>query len=114
MPGVATLGDLVYSPHGIGDNCKDPAVYSAAEASLDVFVNTRGVVRADGLDRPGDAMEEHPFVGCEVGTSTLDVGSLNVFVNGLGMGGLGDAYGYVHFLTTASIDVFVNGPDPVE
>ena len=113
MPGVARgLLDVVQSPHGIGTLCGDPQVYTTSAASVDVFVNGVGAVRML------DAMFPHPNVGCEVHSPVLVYGSFDVFVNGLGIGRLADYYAtpdlVPHPITTASINVFVNGPDPVE
>ena len=110
MPGVArgSAVDSVAVPHGAGVNCASPMTSSTDELSGDVFVNGTGVVRKD------DKMTSHPNVGCIAHAPGLSTHSLDVFANGLQIGDLGDQYGCGGVISSASTDVFANGPNPSE
>ena len=110
MPGVArgSAVDSVAVPHGAGVNCASPMTSSTDELSGDVFVNGTGVVRKD------DKMTSHPNVGCIAHAPKLTTHSPDVFANGKEIGDLGDEYGCGGVISSASIDVFANGPNPEE
>jgi uncharacterized Zn-binding protein involved in type VI secretion len=104
MPGVARKDgtDSVDSPDGTGYNCASPTIQATDGGSLDVFVNGIGVVREN------DPMTPHAAPGCSTHAPTLSTFSPTVFVNGLRIGRLGDAYDGDHIITSASTDVIVN------
>lgn len=78
MPGIARATDIT-SGHG----CFPPAEASAASASKDVFIETKGVVRE------GDGFDPH-CCGDDCHDGASDGGSSTVFVNGKKVSRLGD------------------------
>ena len=110
MPGVArgSAEDSVAVPHGAGVNCAFPMTSSTNELSHNVFVNGTGVVRK------GDKMTSHPNVGCAAHSPKLTTHSSNVFANGKEIGDLGDQYACGGVISSASTNVFANGPNPEE
>jgi uncharacterized Zn-binding protein involved in type VI secretion len=107
MTGIARKDkkDTVHTPDGTGANCASPSTYHTNIGSDNVFVENIGAVRE------GDAMEEHPEVGCSNHSPTLSTFSNNVYVNGKRVGRIGDAYGEGkdHIIQTGATTVFANG-----
>ena len=93
--------DQVYSRTGTGRECASPLRTSTGECSATVFVNGIGAVRAS------DKVAPHPFGGCGPDTSGLSTFSSTVFVEGRGMGRIGDEYTSDNTITTGSSTVFL-------
>ena len=102
MPAVARAAgtDTVYSLTGTGFNCNSPMNTTTGEGSPNVFVNGIAVVRE------GDKVGVHPRSGCSTDTSVLTTFSATVFVNGKGIGRLGDQYTSDNTITSGSSTVF--------
>lgn len=112
MPGVARQGDSVNTIHtatgdlvvGDGVACDvAPIDIATDEASDNVFVNQKGVVRM------GDNVEAHSAAGsCASHAPPLTEGSSSVFANGKAIGRIGDTYGCGAEITEASDNVYTN------
>lgn len=106
MPVVARKDgqDTVASPDGSGVCCASPSVQKTNQGSSNVFINGIGAVRKD------DAMIVHDYAGpcCNPHAPTLSTFSPTVFVNGLNLGRVGDAFGGDHLITSGSPNVFAN------
>lgn len=95
--------DTVFSPDGSGMYCMAPTTQSTDKGSSDVFVNGIGAVRQ------GDTMKVHAGPGCPPHAPPLTSCSGTVFVNGKGVGRIGDAYGGNHTILSGSSNVFAGG-----
>ena len=78
-----------------GHFCFPPQL--ALQASEDVFINNRGA------HRQGDLWQVHCCIGCHPGF--LAIGSTTVFVNGRGLGRVGDQISCGSLVMTGSTDV---------
>jgi len=102
MPAVSRLGDSVLSPDGSGYKCRMPLKTSVGEAnSKSVYAN--GIL----ITVQGNKVAPHPKSGCTPDTSTLDSGSSQVFVDGKGVGRIGDSMGD-NVITQGSSTVFAS------
>lgn len=97
--------DSVASATGSGFLCASPLTTATDVCSTNVFVNNIGSVRQS------DTVTPHTMTGCGVEAPGLSTYSPNVFVNGLGMGRLGDNYAGdgSNIITSGSANVFTNG-----
>lgn len=109
MPAVVRkdAADTVASPDGAGVCCVAPTTQFTDQGSGTVFVNAIGAVRI------GDRMIVHPYPGpcCAPHAPPLVSASATVFVEGRGIGRLGDVYddgSGAHVLSSGSADVFAN------
>lgn len=105
MPAVAT-GDgscIVLSKTGNGNKCRFPRTVSTNQCSTKVFVGGIGVVRKDDLVIP------HSKSGCVPDVSVLTTFSSKVFVEGKGLGRIGDKYTSDNIITSGSSFVFAGG-----
>ena len=104
MPAVARANgaDRVLSRTGIGRNCANPVQTVTNEGSPNVFVNGIPVVRQ------GDQVGTHNASGCSPDTSKLSTYSGTVFVNGKGIGRIGDEYTSDNTIISGSTTVFAN------
>jgi uncharacterized Zn-binding protein involved in type VI secretion len=103
MPAVARANgvDTVYSLTGSGSGCNSPMnTTTGVNGSPNVFVNGIAVVRQD------DTVGIHPRSGCSTDTSVLTTFSATVFVNGKGVGRVGDQYTSDNTITSGSPTVF--------
>jgi uncharacterized Zn-binding protein involved in type VI secretion len=107
MPAVARAAstDSVTSLTGAGTGCNSPLTTTTGiDGSPNVFVNTKAVVRET------DIVGDHVKSGCILkDTSMLTTFSSTVFVNGLGIGRLGDKYTDDNIITSGSSNVFAGG-----
>ena len=106
MPAVARASntDTVSSLTGAGYLCGSPMMTTTGvDGSPNVFVNGIAVVRQ------GDLVGVHPRAGCSTDVSTLSTYSSTVFVNGLGIGRIGDQYTSDNTITSGSTNVFAGG-----
>lgn len=107
MPGIArVIIDSVNSLTGAGDGCAYPLTTTTGNiGSTNVLVNGSGVVRE------GDTVNPHLRAGCDSRPEYLDDSALTtfsskVFVNGLGVGRVGDEYTSDNIITSGSTNVF--------
>jgi uncharacterized Zn-binding protein involved in type VI secretion len=102
MPAVARSAgnDRVLSRTGTGYLCGSPMQTVTGTGSPNVFVNNIAVVRQS------DVVGVHPAAGCSTDTSTLSTYSSTVFVNGLGIGRIGDEYTSDNIIISGSTNVF--------
>lgn len=106
MPAVARASntDKVLSRTGTGYLCGSPMqTTTGADGSPNVFVNGIAVVRQN------DVVGVHPAAGCSTDTSGLSSYSSTVFVNGLGIGRIGDEYTSDNIIISGSTNVFAGG-----
>jgi len=102
MPAVSRLGDSVLSPDGSGYKCRMPLQTSVGEAnSKNVYAN--GIL----ITVQGNKVTPHPKSGCSNDDSSLDSGSSQVFVDGKGVGRIGDTMGN-NVITQGSSTVFAS------
>lgn len=104
MPAVSHANgiDSVLSPDGEGFRCRSPMTTVTGQ-------NTQSRVFADGLlvCAEGDPVAPHPIGGCGPDEQTLSIVSIRVFVEGKGIGRIGDLYGD-NVITSGSARVFSN------
>ncbi len=103
MPAVARAAgtDRVLSRTGSGTACGSPLqTTTGVNGSPNVFVNGIAVVRQS------DVVGVHPAAGCSTDASTLSTYSSTVFVNGLGLGRIGDEYTSDNIIISGSTNVF--------
>jgi uncharacterized Zn-binding protein involved in type VI secretion len=102
MPAAARASgsDRVLSRTGVGHNCANPVEVVTGEGSPNVFINGIAVVRQ------GDKVGPHNASGCGPDESALSTFSATVFVNGKGMGRIGDEYTSDNTIISGSTNVF--------
>jgi hypothetical protein len=103
MPAISRVGDTVLSPDGSGFKCRMPLKTSVGEGnSNSVFAN--GIL----ITVQGKKVTPHVRAGCTViDTSSLDVGSTQVFIGDKGVGRIGDTMGD-NVITQGSPTVFAS------
>jgi len=103
MPAISRLGDSVLSPDGSGYKCRMPLKTSVGEAnSKNVYAN--GIL----ITVKGNKVTPHPKAGCTViDTAGIDSGSSQVFIDGKGVGRIGDSIGD-NVITQGSSTVFAS------
>ena len=105
MPAAARSSgqDRVFSRTGVGRGCGSPMQTVTGEGSSDVLINGYGAVRQ------GDRVGVHPRAGCATDVSVLSIFSSTVFVNGKGIGRIGDEYTSDNIIISGSTNVFIGG-----
>jgi uncharacterized Zn-binding protein involved in type VI secretion len=102
MPAISRIGDSVLSPDGSGYKCRMPLQTSVGEGnSKNVYAN--GIL----ITVEGNKVAPHPKSGCSLDTSELDSGSSQVFIDGKGVGRIGDTMGD-NVITQGSSTVFAS------
>jgi len=112
MPAAARKSgaDRVFSPHG--ENSRTRPKYKLPSTQYTNEGSSRVLIGGIGAVRQGDPMTDHFMVGGLLHTAVaptppkLDSGSDRVFVEGRGMGRIGDTYGGEHPIISGSSRVF--------
>lgn len=100
-PAARALGtDTVFSKTGTGKKCPRPRTTATGGGSGDTYFNGIPAVRQ------GDMVAPHPAGGCGPDVSSLTSYSSKVFVNGKGVGRIGDEYTGDNIITSGSTDIF--------
>jgi len=102
MPAVARSNgtDRVFSLTGTARGCRAPINTVTGSGSSTVFIGGIPVVVQ------GDLVGSHPAAGCGPDLSALSTFSSKVFVNGKGVGRIGDQYTADNLITSGSSTVF--------
>lgn len=105
MPAAAKAngGSTVFSFTGAGRGCRAPVRTVTGSGSSTVFVEGSVAVVQ------GDIVGFHLFQGCGPDLSALSSFSSTVFVNGKGLGRIGDEYTSDNVITSGCSTVFVGG-----
>ena len=100
-------------PIAIGDGAGTVATYHGCDTvtttdkcSGTVFINHIGVVRAGDTNTPHTVPPDPP---CPTHTVALSIYSPTVFVEGVGVGRMGDKYGAEEITDAGQISVFADG-----
>jgi len=105
MPAIArgNARDSVFSLTGTGRGCRAPVRTRTGPSLATVTVGGFPVVTR------GDMVGFHLRAGCLPDVSLLSTSSSTVFVNGKGVGRIGDLYGFDNIITSGDSTVFIGG-----